>query len=284
MPTALRILWVLVLALALVLPTSAGLPLGPLRSLQAAPAALQDLEEADEPPPEAPAEEADEGAPAALEESAEAAEESLTEDPAAEEGSPPEAGPTEPVAPPLREPRPPACTLSTPTPVVLDGWEFQCVALGPVTLHYQASIAQEKVNRGRDAIRFATDRVLEVMGRPPTGNVDVYLLDGRLQLFRVVSEYAKAPATAIPPQAVGLSIDAVNPGIYVDAIGLGDESEAIHLIAHEYTHEVQRRQTQGRFVPAWFIEGMAEAVAGIVLRERFPADYEAQTFYGSGKW
>lgn len=270
MQAAFRILLVLALALALAPPTSGGLAVASLSSLQAAPAALQDLEEADE------------GVPAPIGEAREAAEPEPPETPAVEEGSP-EAGPTEPAAPPLREPRPPQCTLSTPTPVVLEGWEFQCVALGPVTLYYQASIAQEKVNRGRDAIPFAADRVLDVMGRPSIGSVDVYLLDGRRQLFRVVSEYAKWPRTEISPQAAGLSIDAVNPGIYVDATGLGDESEALHLIAHEYTHEVQRRLQLGRFAPEWFVEGMAEAVAGIVLRERFPADYEAASFYRSGE-
>lgn len=281
-----RILSMLALALALARPTSAaGLGLGPVSSLQAAPAALQDPEEADElAPPETAAEEEDEGVPAALEESGEAAEPAPPAAPAPEEGLPPEPSAAEPAAPTRREPRPPQCTLSTPTPVVLDGWEFQCVALGTVTLYYQASIAQGNVDRGREAVQFATDRVLEVMGRPPTGNVDVYLMAGRLQLFRVVSEYAGAPPTAIAPQAVGLSVGAVvNPGIYVDATGLGTDSLAVHLIAHEYTHEVQRRLEQGRFVPVWFIEGMAEAVAGIVLRERFPADYERDSFSGSAE-
>ncbi len=168
--------------------------------------------------------------------------------------------------------------------ITIEGWVFARQDIGSATIHTQPGVDPTTAARILNAIQIATAQAPDMLGAQPLPRIDFYVLLSRDELRRALQEFAGLSTAHMGLDEAGHSLTSGRyPGIYLDASAQGEDGRAMWLVAHELAHQVARQLSNGRAIPQWFNEGIAEFVGASITARLYPEYFGRRDFIAQAR-
>lgn len=175
-----------------------------------------------------------------------------------------------------------AAPQAAASPVALNGAPLPATSTAHEDIYVAPGVPDAFQQTVKSDLALAAQELMQDEGWSGAPRVSIFVFPSHDVWLQGIAQIGQLPQNQVQFQAqlqgdAWLTISGTaHPGIYIYPI---DQSafEMLHMLAHEYTHAIQRQVLGDAIVvPDWFIEGMAEAEGWRIAGQTDARSYDAE--------